>query len=107
MNFGLPPKSHNLIIQSLKNNKEIEKAAIFGSRALGNFKNGSDVDLVIFGSEITPQLMLRLAVQLNEELPLPYHFDLVHYESINDQALKNHIDTWGSPFYQKEPKKGG
>jgi len=42
-----------MILQELKRRKEIQKAAIFGSRAMGNYKNGSDVDLVIYGPDVT------------------------------------------------------
>ncbi|NMA60592.1 MAG: nucleotidyltransferase domain-containing protein [Firmicutes bacterium] len=102
MNFGLPPKSMNMILKSLGKWDEIERASIFGSRAMGNFKNGSDVDLALFGSKITHQTLLGLGTLLNEELPLPYHFDLVHYESLDNPALKHHIDTAGKLFYVKD-----
>ncbi|MBZ4645255.1 MAG: polymerase subunit beta, partial [Clostridia bacterium] len=37
---------------------------------------------------------------LNEELPLPYYFDVVHYESLKHDSLKAHIDTYGRAFYE-------
>lgn len=99
MTFGLSPKSTELILQALDQWKEIEKAHIFGSRAIGNYKRGSDVDLVLYGSEITADILLQVGALLNEDLPLPYHFDLVHYETTDNAELKRHIDKKSQVFY--------
>lgn len=99
MTFGLSNKSMDMIIQELKRRREIQKAAIFGSRAMGNYKNGSDVDLVIYGSGITENIVNQLRIALNEELPLPYYFDIVHYESLTSHSFKEHIDTVSRLFY--------
>lgn len=99
MNFGLSEKCIEMMISALCRYKEIEKAEIFGSRGRGNYKNGSDVDLAIYGSLITSDIVHNLRRQLNEELPLPYYFDVVHYESIKDKAFKDQIDTDGKMFW--------
>ena len=99
MKFGISEKSTNLIIGALSRWPEIEKANIFGSRALGNYKNGSDVDLVIYGSKLTQDIINDLSVLLNEELPLPYYFDIVHYETLKHWSLKDHIDKYAKYFY--------
>lgn len=98
MNFGISENSMNLILGALARWGEIEKAFIFGSRAMGNYKNGSDVDLVIYGSRVIPEIVNRLSVLLNEELPLPYYFDVVHYESLTHESLKAHINEFGKNF---------
>ncbi len=97
MTFGIPQKTMEYIIGALCQKEEIEKAAIFGSRAMGNYKAGSDVD--IYGKTITRELLNWLSVELNEELPIPYYFDIVHYESLNHVELKQHIDEFGKVFY--------
>jgi len=99
MKFGIPEKSINMIIRVLLCLPEIEKASVFGSRAIGNYKNGSDFDLVIYGPKVTEKTVSSLSVQLNEELPLPYFFDIVHYESLTNEDLKSHIDTCAKSFY--------
>jgi len=48
MSFGISNKSMSIIINILRQKKEIEKASIFGSRSMGNYKNGSDIDLAIY-----------------------------------------------------------
>ena len=86
-------------MQALKRFPEIEEAVMFGSRAMGHAKKGSDVDMAVKGSKVTPETLLRLKSFLDEELPLPYLFDLVHYESIQNPEFKTHIDSFGKKIY--------
>jgi len=81
---------------------EIEKAVVFGSRAIGNDKTGSDVDLAIYGDAVPRGAVLALQDELNEELPLPYMFDVLHYEEIDNPKLKEHIDRFGKVIYCKD-----
>jgi len=99
MNFGIPDKSFHMILEVLKEYEEVEKALIFGSRAMGNYKNGSDIDLAICGSQVTEDIVNKIRVKLNEELPIPYYFDIIHYEALQYKELKEHIDTFGKVFY--------
>jgi len=101
MKFGIPEKSMTMIINTIKKFKEINKASIFGSRAMGNHKNGSDIDIVIHGCNVTETILNKLSILLNEELPLPYYFDIVHYESLNSEDLKRHIDIFSKAFYSR------
>ncbi len=100
--FGLLEKDIDYIIEGLKNFHEIDHAKIFGSRALGNYKNGSDVDIVLFGKAITDRTINELNILLNEEYPLPYFFDILLYSDLNNQRLKEHIDTVGIEFYRRK-----
>ena len=70
--------------------------------AKGTHKIASDVDLVIKGESITYETANRLADMLNEEKPLPYYFDVLHYESINESNLLDHIDRIGIVLYAKD-----
>ena len=97
-NFGITEKSYALIQETLKKFPEIEKAIIFGCRAMGNYKRGSDIDLVITGRDATGLTALNLSSLLNEELPIPYKFDIISYNQINNKELKKHIDTEGKIF---------
>jgi predicted nucleotidyltransferase len=99
--FGIVPKSYELILKTLSEFDEIEKAAIYGSRAMGNFKQVSDIDLAIFGNKITPETLLKLKTKLEQELPIPYYFDLTHYETISNSELKKLIDEFGKVFYSE------
>ena len=93
--FGLHEADVDMIINALRENIEIERAFIFGSRALGNYKKGSDVDLVVTGHNVTSKTISDLNELLNEVYPLPYFFDILHYENIENEKLKEHIDEHG------------
>ncbi len=102
MNCGLKKQDVEYILSALRSFSVIEQATIFGSRAMGNYKPGSDVDIAVKGKNITDTTVSRLSSLLNEELPLPYFFDVVHYESIENKELKRHIDAFGLIFEQIE-----
>ncbi len=96
--FSLPDF---LSLMSIFNNfTEINSIKIFGSRALGNFKPQSDVDLCLFGN-INEDKLTKITSQLSELTKLPYLFDVVLYNQILKESLKNHIDTCGKIIYQK------
>jgi len=93
--FGFSDSQMNLIKQAISQIHGIESTVLFGSRAMGNYKPGSDVDIAIKGPEIHRDGASRLRAQLNEELPLPYFFDIVHYDTLESASLIEHIDQQG------------
>jgi len=95
MKYGLRDSDIVHIIDAIQQFPEIAEVILFGSRAKGNYKKGSDVDLAIKGDRLTYEITARLADCLNEEKPLPYFFDVVHYEAIAEPKLKEHIDRVG------------
>ncbi len=98
--FGLLERDIVYIKKAISQFNEIEKVIIFGSRAIGNYKKGSDIDLAIIGKRVTRKTILRLNEDLNEVYPLPYFFDIVHYNSLSNEELKSHIDTQGKLIYE-------
>lgn len=95
MDTGLTQTDIDRITAAIKQFPEIDDAVVFGSRAKGSYKKASDVDLAIKGRAVTPEIIQRLNFLLNEELPLPYFFDVVHYESLENRQLVEHIDRVG------------
>jgi uncharacterized protein len=95
MNYGLIERDFVCIREAIQEFPEIAEVILFGSRAKGNYKQGSDVDLAIKGDRITYEITARFADCLNEEKPLPYFFDVVHYDAIATPKLKEHIDRIG------------
>ena len=93
--FGLSHHVAGLLTDALARFPRIREARIFGSRSMGNFKNGSDIDLALFGPELDERTVLRLSTLLNEELPIPHHVDVVWYEACENEELKAHIDEHG------------
>lgn len=98
--FGLTPRAIELIRSACQEFAEIESVIVFGSRAMGNYKPGSDVDLAVKGSSAST-CVPRLSARLNEHLPLPYLFDVIDYHGITHPALRQHIDQYGQVLYQK------
>lgn len=94
--FGLSDQQLGLIRETIGRFGEIESAVVFGSRAMGNYKPGSDVDIALKGSRITGRTVSDLSTLLNEELPLPHFFDVVHYDTLESEALIRHIDEHGA-----------
>ena len=85
--YGLNEKELNEIKNILKN--YTSKAILFGSRAKGNYKKGSDIDIAIIGDE------RKVSYLLNEETFLPYFFDIVNLEKIKNKNLLEHIKRVG------------
>lgn len=99
--YGLTEKDLMYILDGIRKYSEINKAIIFGSRAIGNYKKGSDIDLAITGDKITKDILNELDDYLNEACPIPYFFDLLHYESLSNENLKKHIDEYGKIIYEQ------
>ena len=102
MNFGLRLQDLDEIIRILKSSPFVEEAILFGSRAKGTFKNGSDIDLAVKGKGIDHSVIASLSFLLNEESAMPYFFDIVQYEGISDKELVEHIKRVGQCIYLKE-----
>lgn len=98
---GLLERDINYIIKAVEVVKNIQKVIIFGSRAMGNYKKGSDVDLALVGEGITTHELHQVFDALNEVYPLPYFFDMIKYEDIKNDALKAHIDSKGIVLWER------
>ena len=99
--LGISEKSYRLLVDTLSEYPQIEQVLIFGSRANGNYKKGSDIDLAIIGVDCSAKLALNLKGYINEELPIPYMVDIVDYHSLKTKELKEHIDRVGIQFHKK------
>jgi len=99
MNFGLKESDLAYIVDAIKKLPEIKKAVIFGSRAKGNYKAGSDVDIAIYGEKVNFNTVSALQANLEEEGPLPYFFDIVDYTHLEHQELKDHIKRVGKIIF--------
>jgi uncharacterized protein len=94
MPFGIDEIDFEKIKQIFADEKAIEKIILFGSRAKGNFKSGSDIDLAVIGKEINFQKIIAFKTKL-EELNLPMEVDLQNYSTIQSEELKQHIERVG------------
>ena len=102
MPFGLSPSDLHQIVAIIKKYPEIEQAIIFGSRAKGNYKKGSDVDIALKGSKISADTVSNVSYLLNEETLLPYYFDVLHLEQISNPDLIEHIKRVGKALLSQD-----
>ncbi len=98
MNFGLADIDLADIRHVLSRYPNVKKVLVFGSRAMGNFKPGSDVDLALVG-DLDFETVRRIHGDLNERTLMPYFFDVLDYNALQNPALKKHIDEFGLPIY--------
>jgi predicted nucleotidyltransferase len=103
--YGLSDRVIQYLTRTAKEFQEIDKLVLFGSRAMGNFKPGSDIDLSCSGKDISRETISKLHHQLNEELPIPYFVDVLAYNTISNRALKTHIAQHGVEIYVKDRKE--
>lgn len=99
MSFGLSQKTITQLKSVFKKYPEIHQVKIYGSRARGDYERGSDVDLAFFSEskeDLSPQLLWDL-----DELPTPYLFEVVNYNKLNVNYLKQEIDKHGKVLYKK------
>ncbi len=99
--FGLQQKDITAINQCFEQFSQIEQVIIYGSRAKGNYKNGSDIDLTIIGN-LDYRNLLKLENNI-DDLLLPYKIDISLFNKINSTELIEHINRFGIIFYEKQP----
>ena len=97
--MGIKGKELNMILSVLQKYKTIERAVVFGSRAKGNAKSTSDIDIAVFG-DIDFLSVEKLILDM-EELPMVQKFDILAYNDIKNNALKQHIDGVGVTIYEQ------
>jgi len=100
MPFGISESLFDQIVSLFEQNPHVIKAILFGSRAKGNYKPGSDVDIAISGKDLTLQDILSLQNHL-DDLDQPYIFDIILFDSITEPALINHIERAGIEIYHR------
>ena len=98
MSFGLSNDIITRIHSVFRKYPEIENATLYGSRAKGNHKPYSDIDLTFEGKNLSLNLIHQIAVDL-DDLLLPYFFDLSIKEKITNPDLLDHIKRVGMEFY--------
>lgn len=100
MKFGLPDEFLEAVKMFGQINTNIEQIDLFGSRAIGNYRSGSDVDLVLKGKNLGIDEVIRFERTL-EELETLNKFDILIFEKITTPSLKRVIQLTGIPLYIK------
>ncbi len=82
-------------------NNKIEEIIVFGSRAKGNFKKGSDIDLAIIAKDLSLGELLEIKPKLND-WPISYKVDLVNFNKLENNDLFEHIERVGKKIVKKQ-----
>lgn len=99
--FGIDENIINSIKKIFSKYPEIDRACIFGSRARGDYKKTSDIDIVLYGNSLTHTLNTRIFYDL-EDLYIIYKIDLINFNSLKDgDKFKENIINEGVEFYAK------
>ena len=100
LSFGLPDKTLATLRSILAEYPAVEKAILYGSRAKGTYRPGSDIDLTLVGANLNYHLLAEIAGRL-EDSSIPYCVDLSLKEQIDNPTLLEHIERVGVVFYLK------
>lgn len=99
--FGLTDRDISTLTEILRKHTTVADVVVFGSRAKGTFKPGSDIDLAVMNDGVNDAEILNIKNDL-EESSLPYLVDILNYPKIKTPDLISHITRVGISFYKKE-----
>ena len=100
MDYGLSDKDLSLMRHTFEANERISSVILFGSRAKGNYKAFSDVDLALVGDGLSRKDVNSIYAAFDES-SLPYKFDILLFHSLKNDALIDHINRVGIIIYSR------
>ena len=98
--YGLKDTHIEKIQSVFANYGNIDKAILYGSRAKGNYRNGSDIDLTLVGENLDLSTLLKIENEL-DDLLLPYKIDVSIFHKIQNPDLVDHVNRMGKIFYER------
>ena len=99
--YGLSPTTIHHIREVFALYPGLDKATLYGSRAMGTYRPGSDIDLTLEGEQLDLTTLHQIENEL-DDLLLPYKMDLSLLKHINNPELLDHIQRVGKVFYERE-----
>ena len=99
---GIPGVSHEdlqKLLRILEAEPGITEVVLYGSRAMGTYRPGSDIDLTLRGRSLSTGWLMDLAAKI-DDLLLPYKVDLSIFEHIENPELLDHINRVGKVLYR-------
>lgn len=98
MKYGLSTQVIDQLRAVFENYPDIQVVYLFGSRAAGNFRDGSDIDLAVVAPAMTEAVFTALWNEV-DALPLVFKVDCMHFDQLTNAALKQKILEGGVKFY--------
>lgn len=99
MKYGLDEDTLQEIYRILSRYEEVREAVLYGSRAKGNYKPFSDIDLTLKG-DVSLDTLLDVMREFDES-SLPYMFDVSIFNSLTNKELIEHIARCGKKIYER------
>ena len=99
--YGLKDIHIKKIQSVFANHSNVKKAILYGSRAKGTYRNGSDIDLTLTGENLDLSTLFKIENEI-DDLLLPYKIDLSIFHKIENPDLVEHINRVGKVFYEKK-----
>lgn len=103
MPYGLKDIEMSYLETLFSKNERIERVILYGSRAKGNYKPFSDVDITLVGDELTHEDLNRIILAI-DDLLLPYQFDISIFHQLKNDTLIDHINRRGIVIYEKSDR---
>ena len=101
MPYGLKDIELEKLSKVFATNERLERVVLYGSRAKGNYKPFSDVDITLMGEKLTHSDLNRISLAV-DDLLLPYQFDISIFHTLKNEALIDHIHRIGITIYERE-----
>lgn len=101
MKYGLKKQTIAQINSVFAHYPEVEQVILYGSRAKGTYKNGSDIDLTLKGNNLDLTVINKISDEI-DDLFLPYSFDISIFNQITNADLIDHINRVGIVFYESQ-----
>jgi type I restriction enzyme S subunit len=99
--YGLDPEIIRNLKEVFSKFEMVDKVILYGSRAMGTYRTGSDIDITLFGKNLSNQTIFSIQDEI-EELYLPYSFDISIFDRIDNEDLIDHIGRVGKVFYARK-----
>lgn len=99
--FGIDESIIEDIVNIIRKYKEVTRAVIFGSRARGDYKKASDIDIALFGDNLTNTINTKIFFEI-DELYMPYKVDLINFNTLGkENKIRENILKEGVEIYAK------
>ena len=102
MNDGIKPAHRKTLIEILAANPKVEQVVLFGSRALGNHRPNSDIDLALYGKALDLDDLPRFQEEI-EATTIPHQVDLLLINRIGNERLRRHVEKEGVAWFRRTP----
>ena len=97
--YGLPEDDLRKLCGVFERYRQVQKVILYGSRAKGNFKPGSDIDITL-KAQLDGETFSQIQTEL-DDLLLPYQIDISLYDQLQNPELRSHIDRIGQVLFER------